>query len=606
MAGEKLEIKLFETCVGFLSADIQKALPGATVESKMTFLQRKFSTANCAINVRIDSNFERIKLVGSVEQIIASHHLLYAHIHTDDISSSNVGIYGLYFDKAFSEVANKQVVYTIKDNESHSFCQIGNQVRNKSTAASDMNDENNEGSNFVCLEPDSENSDTVCLQEVNSVVEQEVENCKNDFTRKLSFQATDNIETRVTTNTSNILQREVSSAVTQTLYNQPLRTIICKLKLPLNTRSKYDNKDTTLCENNSMSLVAKERVRPEASLSYCLDDLKKMSKYFYLSFNLKRKSQTCGDVVRIVVLANRMSGIMSNKWLFKCSRCKLYADNIVILDQHMIVEHSDSDANGFKAEADVCDESRSFSDESPFSCSAAECNKTFVNLDDIQNHIREHICSQSVVQHSSVLVAVFCPRESCNKSFTSILSVLDHMKDSHDDMESKGCILCRCCGKVCCDIEDFQQHVGAWHSITINSKLVYCCAVIKQCSTCLLYANLSQVAAHTARHHSGKLIPIICETCGKSFPQHSILQQHTKIHLKVSSSMPMPLCEHGACSSSDHLMILRACTDDDYNSCHGSFFSFVLNNTNYSTLSLLLLRWKRQSCANAVANSFLA
>lgn len=576
MAREKFEIKLLETCVGFLSADIQKALPGVTVESKVTFLQRKFSTANCAISVRIDSNFERIKLVGSFEQMTASHHLLYAHIHADDISSSNVGIYGLYFDEAFSEVANKQVVYKIKDNESLSYCQIGNQVRNEFTAARMMNDENNEGSNFVCSEPDSENSDTMCLQEVNSVVEPEVENCKNDFTRKFSFQATDTIEALVKTNTSNILQREVSPAVTQTLYNQPLRTIICNLKLPLNTRPKYDKKDTTACENNSISsTVAKEKVRPEASLSYCLDDLRKMSKYFYLLFSLKRKRQTCDDIVRIVVLANRMSGIMSNKWLYKCSRCKLYADNIVILDQHMIVEHSDSDANGFKAEADVCDESRSFSDESPFSCSAVECHKTFVNLDDIQNHISEHIYSQSVVQRSSVLVAVFCPRESCNRSFTSILSVLDHMKDSHDDMESNGCILCRCCGKACCGIEDFQQHVGAWHSITINSKMVYCCAVIKQCSTCLLYASLSQIAAHTARRHSVKLKPVICKTCGKSFSHLSSLQQHTKIHLKVSSSMLMPLCEHGACTSTDGLMIPGACTDDDYDSCFDTCFSFV-------------------------------
>lgn len=37
-----IDIKVFETCIGFLAADIQMAVPGSTVECKVSFLHRRF------------------------------------------------------------------------------------------------------------------------------------------------------------------------------------------------------------------------------------------------------------------------------------------------------------------------------------------------------------------------------------------------------------------------------------------------------------------------------------------------------------------------------------------------------------------------------------
>lgn len=563
-----IDIKVFETCIGFLAADIQMAVPGSTVECKVSFLHRKFSAMSCSIIVGVDAQLGRISLMGSFEQVLASHHLLYSHVLIEDKPDT---FSRLRFDKEFTgDITDKLALVQTEDSDSLQHCQ-GEVSLNGSVSELDGVRAASE-----CMDMGEMHTKTVAsiesqyLQEIDGVEEQNI----NGANLTSVLKPEDRLLTkRKDAKTQKILPKEnvanmpiSSDKQLHVASNEPPKIIrvvkVINIKPKLNTNTNIASKSNAMSQeikalpwsvtrlkpkldsvvhvalkNDALSQKDETLLVPVIKTHYSMENLKKMSKYFYLPFSIKRKRQTREDIVRIVSFANIVSGIMSNAWLYSCPRCKMLADSLAALNNHMVIEHEgSSEAEAFSV---AMSEANNASAESEFFFTAANYPDVFFSsLSNIQDLFVEHVClhySKPRVPHNDKVSDMQCPKEECNERFSQVTCLINHLKDVHSDIASAGEISCWCCSHKCCNVEDFRRHVEAYHSLAMNNKLRYAHTTMIQCAVCSLYSSHFHLANHAFRSHPGQE-GFKCETCGKAFFAIASWKKHIKVHVLGSQS----------------------------------------------------------------------
>lgn len=165
---------------------------------------------------------------------------------------------------------------------------------------------------------------------------------------------------------------------------------------------------------------------------------------------------------------------------FQCYYCSATFDEFVLLKEHSVSRHRDLNK---KTECN-------------------KCNKIFLTVNDLQEHVRKtHPTKKD--KHDSVEPTVSrTPKRSpyvchlCNKTFSRFCDLLDHDEIQHDDLPKR--YRCGVCSKMFLMEDRAKVHYNFYHTKTkgtMNFQCSYCGMELK---------SASAVANHERMHATQK------------------------------------------------------------------------------------------------------
>lgn len=226
---------------------------------------------------------------------------------------------------------------------------------------------------------------------------------------------------------------------------------------------------------------------------------------------------------------------------YKCKKCDMLFKRVRDFKRHMS-NHKRQKFNDENFRDLVTKETNMpmNDDHSSYECDL--CEKSFINIDELQLHIHEHtrepikcdIC-EDIIENSSEYKKhmknhvnnelLIC--EICGENFSTIQMFNQH-KEEH---LAKTDIQCTICKKKFSAINNLKIHMGV-HS----SSRPYLCYICGK-----TFSQLSNHDIHM-RMHSGER-PFVCNICGKSFSQSG----HHKTHMRTHNGLKPFRC---TCSKS--------------------------------------------------------
>lgn len=283
-----------------------------------------------------------------------------------------------------------------------------------------------------------------------------------------------------------------------------------------------------ICFKTFPTLNAKEKhVASHSTKFKCFSCLK----YFNSKIKLKAHSKKCyvlKDANVEIVLDEKdiiknmrtnmhnvlnMSTLLPFKWYmnkYRCFYCTLDFDDIELLKEHSITNHTYCDikslrrCKGEQGELKV--------DISSLVCK--ECSFVVDNTDQIIKHlIAEHKFEYDKGAGTSFLefklnkAEIMCP--FCKEQFTFFGNVLKHINDKHFQKN----FICTYCGLYFCKEVNLRGHIANKHNVGL------------QCNHCsLLLPNKSKLILHMANMHGTKVSK--CNLCAESFTNPYIRAKH--------------------------------------------------------------------------------
>ena len=200
----------------------------------------------------------------------------------------------------------------------------------------------------------------------------------------------------------------------------------------------------------------------------------------------------------------------------KCDLCEKTFQDLLDINNHIKEIHQDEN-NRYVCE--MCDKNylvkqglkshiESIHKGKRHPCS--KCDKTFFRSDELKNHIKKGIHERS--KHNC---------DNCDKSFTSKKALKEHLNDLHTI--KKACEHC-------------EKHFASKHALTLHKKSSHTEVALK-CDQCgKTFQNLTSKEKHERNHQreSCNIFRYFCEMCPKKYTQLNGLQYHIKsVHQNI-------------------------------------------------------------------------